>query len=160
MFSHISLVSFSSSLLRPCRVPPAFIHTLPPLPLSKRRVIWSWFSKQNKHIKADTEANKKLRHEARLLGKFYVDWLLLYDEYHTLYEFMCAWIPYFIWIHFRMKRYICMNSYVFTISSLTGTDTMSSRLTRTKVKKLNQMWSFGLCDLTRYILVHNISGNP
>ena len=37
-----------------------------------------------------------------------------------------------------MKRYICMNSYVFTISSLTGTDTMSSRLTRTKVKKLKQ----------------------
>ena len=28
--------------------------------------------------------------------------------------------------------------YVFTISSLTGTDTMSSRLTRTKVKKLKQ----------------------
>ena len=37
-----------------------------------------------------------------------------------------------------MKRYICMNSYVFTISSLTGTNTMSSRLTRTKVKKLKQ----------------------
>ncbi len=37
-----------------------------------------------------------------------------------------------------MKRYTCMNSYVFTISSLTGNDTMSSKLTRTKVKNLKQ----------------------